>query len=84
MLAFDLIPKSITGTGLLAHVAVIKYLDHPLRTFGLFEVTSILVFLCARRPRFWHILGFAGACALGSAYGFLQGRVHPSTQPSAV
>jgi hypothetical protein len=21
----------------------------------------------------WYVLGFAGACALGSAYGFLQG-----------
>jgi hypothetical protein len=29
--------------------------------------------LCAGRPHHWYILGFAIACALGSAYGFLQG-----------
>lgn len=41
--------------------------------FGIFAVTSMLVCyaLEARSP--WFILAFAGACALGSAYGFLQG-----------
>lgn len=45
----------------------------PLTAFGLFAVTAMLVFyaLEERGPRF--ILGFAAACALGSAYGFLQG-----------
>lgn len=45
----------------------------PLTAFGLFAVTAMLVFyaLEERDPRF--ILGFAVACALGSAYGFLQG-----------
>ena len=44
-----------------------------LSAFGLFAVTSMLVTyaLEARSP--WFILGFAGACALGSIYGFLQG-----------
>lgn len=44
-----------------------------LAAFGLFAVTAMLVCyaLEARSP--WFILGFAGACALGSAYGFLQG-----------
>ena len=44
-----------------------------LTAFGLFAVTTMLVTysLEARSP--WFILGFAGACALGSIYGFLQG-----------
>jgi hypothetical protein len=44
-----------------------------LTLFGLFAVTAMLVFyaLEARSP--WFILAFAVACALGSAYGFLQG-----------
>ena len=44
-----------------------------LSLFGLFAVTAMLVCyaLEKRNPRF--ILGFAAACALGSAYGFLQG-----------
>ncbi len=44
-----------------------------LTTFGLFAVTSMLVCyaLEARSP--WWTLGFAGACLLGSIYGFLQG-----------
>jgi hypothetical protein len=44
-----------------------------LTAFGLFAVTTILVtYACEdRSPLF--ILGFAGACALGSVYGFLQG-----------
>jgi hypothetical protein len=44
-----------------------------LTLFGLFAVTAMLVCYALedRSPRY--ILGFAGACALGSAYGFLQG-----------
>lgn len=44
-----------------------------LTLFGLFAVTAMLVCyaLEERDPLF--ILGFAGACALGSIYGFLQG-----------
>jgi hypothetical protein len=46
---------------------------NPLTIFGLFAVTAMLVCyaLEARHPLY--ILGFAGACALGSVYGFLQG-----------
>ena len=45
----------------------------PLTLFGLFAVTAMLVCYAvdARSP--WWTLGFAGACLLGSAYGFLQG-----------
>ena len=44
-----------------------------LTVFGLVAVTLMLVFyaLEARNPLY--ILAFAGACALGSIYGFLQG-----------
>jgi hypothetical protein len=45
----------------------------PLTLFGLFAVTAMLVTYALedRHPAF--ILAFAGACLLGSAYGFLQG-----------
>lgn len=41
--------------------------------FGLFAVTAMLVCYALedRSPSF--VLAFAGACALGSLYGFLQG-----------
>jgi hypothetical protein len=44
-----------------------------LTLFGLFAVTAMLVCYALedRHPMF--IFGFAVACALGSAYGFLQG-----------
>jgi hypothetical protein len=44
-----------------------------LTAFGLLAVTAMLIFytLEDRSPTF--ILAFAGACALGSIYGFLQG-----------
>jgi hypothetical protein len=42
-----------------------------LTLFGVFAVTAILVFYELEDRRF--ILAFAGACALGSVYGFLQG-----------
>lgn len=44
-----------------------------LTAFGLVAVTAMLVTyaLEARSP--WFTLAFAGACGLGSAYGFLQG-----------
>jgi hypothetical protein len=32
----------------------------------------LVCYACENRSR-WFILGFAGACVLGSAYGFLQG-----------
>jgi hypothetical protein len=44
-----------------------------LTIFGLFAVTAMLVFYALEKRSPWFILAFAGACALGSAYGFLQG-----------
>ena len=45
----------------------------PLTLFGLFAVSAMLVAYALEDRSFWFILAFAGACALGSIYGFLQG-----------
>jgi hypothetical protein len=45
----------------------------PLSIFGLFAVTVMLVCYALEARSRWFILAFAGACALGSVYGFLQG-----------
>ncbi len=45
----------------------------PLTLFGLFAVTAMLVCYALEGRSAWWVLGFAGACALGSVYGFLQG-----------
>ena len=45
----------------------------PLTIFGLFAVTAMLVFYSLEDRKPVYILAFAGACVLGSAYGFLQG-----------
>ena len=44
-----------------------------LTVFGLVAVTAMLLcyWLEDRSP--WFVFGFAASCALGSAYGFLQG-----------
>ena len=44
-----------------------------LTAFGLFAVTAMLITYALedRHPVF--VLAFAGACALGSIYGFMQG-----------
>lgn len=44
-----------------------------LTLFGLFAVTAMLVAYALEDRSHWFIAGFAGACALGSIYGFLQG-----------
>ena len=44
-----------------------------LTAFGLFAVTLMLVCYALEDRSAWFILAFAGACALGSIYGFLQG-----------
>ena len=45
----------------------------PLTLFGLFAVTAMLVCYALENRSPWFILAFAGSCALGSVYGFLQG-----------
>jgi hypothetical protein len=44
-----------------------------LTIFGLFAVTAMLVTYALEKRSHWFVLGFAGSCMLGSAYGFLQG-----------
>jgi hypothetical protein len=44
-----------------------------LSLFGLLAVTAMLVCYAFEDRSRWFILAFAGACGLGSAYGFLQG-----------
>ena len=46
---------------------------NSLTAFGLIAVTLMLVFYSLERRSRWYTLAFAGACALGSVYGFLQG-----------
>jgi hypothetical protein len=44
-----------------------------LTLFGLVAVTAMLIFYALEDRSPWYVLAFAGACALGSLYGFLQG-----------
>jgi hypothetical protein len=44
-----------------------------LSAFGLFAVMAMLVCYALEDRSHWFILAFAGSCALGSLYGFLQG-----------
>ena len=44
-----------------------------LTAFGLFAVTAMVVAYAMEARSQWFTLAFAGACVLGSAYGFLQG-----------
>ena len=44
-----------------------------LNAFGLIAVTLMLLFYALEGRSRWYIMAFAGACALGSAYGFVQG-----------
>jgi hypothetical protein len=41
--------------------------------FGLFAVSAMLLTYSLEERSHWFVLAFAGACALGSIYGFLQG-----------
>ena len=45
----------------------------PLSLFGLFAVSAMLVCYACEQRIAWFIPAFAASCALGSAYGFLQG-----------
>lgn len=44
-----------------------------LTLFGLVAVSAMLLFYALEDRSPWFVLAFAGACAAGSAYGFLQG-----------
>ena len=45
----------------------------PLTLFGLLAVTAMLIFYALEDRDHRYVLAFAGACALASVYGFLQG-----------
>jgi hypothetical protein len=44
-----------------------------LSLFGLVAVSAMLLFYALEERSHWFVLAFAGACAMDSAYGFLQG-----------
>jgi hypothetical protein len=44
-----------------------------LTAFGLFAVSAMLICYAMESRSPWWTLAFAGACALGSVYGFAQG-----------
>ena len=44
-----------------------------LTLYGLVSVSAMLVTYALEARSRWFILAFAGACLLGSSYGFLQG-----------
>jgi len=44
-----------------------------LSLFGLFAVSAMLLCYAMESRSPWWTLAFAGSCALGSAYGFMQG-----------
>ena len=46
---------------------------NPITVFGLFAVTLMVVSYALENRSRWFVLAFAVGCALGSAYGFLQG-----------
>ena len=45
----------------------------PLTLFGLIAVSMMLITYTLEERSHWFVLLFAISCALGSAYGFLQG-----------
>ena len=66
-------PPAECVTGRIAILDALKFPMTPLTIFGLFAVTAMLVCYALEARSRWFILAFAGACALGSVYGFLQG-----------
>ena len=54
-------------------IAAGNRLMDELTVFGLFAVTAMLVCYALEDRSHWFTLAFAGSCALGSVYGFLQG-----------
>jgi hypothetical protein len=46
---------------------------HALTAFGLFAASAMLICYAMEARSPWWTLAFAGSCAFGSAYGFMQG-----------
>ncbi|MDB5332334.1 MAG: hypothetical protein JWP03_3485 [Phycisphaerales bacterium] len=55
------------------HRAVASLHFDPLTLFGLAAVSAMLIFYTLEESAPIYTLAFAGACFMGSAYGFLQG-----------
>jgi hypothetical protein len=58
---------------LVGQTSALEMILDPLTLFGLFAVTAMLVCYALEDRSHWFIMAFAGACVLGSVYGFLQG-----------
>jgi hypothetical protein len=65
-------PERAVGAVAFKDGIIIAGMD-SLTAFGLFAVTAMLVCYALEDRSAWFVLAFAGACALGSIYGFLQG-----------
>jgi hypothetical protein len=55
------------------HQAIASLHFDPLTLFGLAAVSAMLIFYTLEESAPIYTLAFAGACFMGSAYGFLQG-----------
>jgi hypothetical protein len=64
---------NIDPNKILDGVSSFKFAMDRLTLFGLVAVSLMLFCYAFEERSRWFTLGFAGACWLGSAYGFLQG-----------
>ena len=64
--------ESAVANSSVVGLTYLSWMD-ALTAFGLFAVTAMLLCYAFEARSRWFILAFAGACALGSVYGFLQG-----------
>jgi hypothetical protein len=65
--------RVLEAPGPLRAVGQREFALDALTAFGLFAVTAMLICYALENYSYWFVLAFAGSCALGSAYGFLQG-----------
>ncbi len=56
----------MVGSGMIPHL-------NALTAFGLIAVSLMLLFYALENRAAIFVLGFAAACLMGSAYGFMQG-----------
>ena len=65
--------RLITGSESKQNHKIYKLQVNTLTAFGLFAVIAMLATYALEERHRGFILAFAGSCALGSIYGFLQG-----------
>ena len=63
----------VSSSSVIASFSSVAAIFTPLTLFGLFAVISMVVCYAYENRGPGFILAFAGACVLGSIYGFLQG-----------